>query len=177
MMTVREILDEVIRREGGFVNDPHDTGGPTKFGITQHTLSTWRGRDVSLDEVSSLTYDEAIRIYEKKYVEEPGFLCLPNGLRAAVVDFAVHSGPVTAVKHLQRSLGVTADGIIGPSTLAAIRMSALPRIQSEYAKARLRYLASLVVAQPVKVRFLLGWLNRAMEFLPVVREPVTHEGP
>src|SRR5574343_130972 len=148
-MTTREILDEVIRREGGFVHDPLDPGGPTKFGITQYTLAIWRGRDVTVDDVASLTYDEAIRIYEKKYIEEPGFLQLPNGLRAAVVDFAVHSGPVTAVKQLQKSLGVTADGILGPTTMAAIRMSYLPRVQSEYAKARIRYLASLVSTQPV----------------------------
>jgi lysozyme family protein len=165
-MTMREILDEVIRREGGFVHDRLDPGGPTKFGITQFTLSNWRGHDVSADEVAALTYDEAVRIYEKKYVEEPGFLQLPCPLRPAAVDFAVNSGPVTAIKQLQRSLGVTADGILGPATLAAVRMSDLTRVQTEYAKFRVRYLASLVVAQPVKTRFLLGWLNRAMEFLP-----------
>lgn len=170
-MTTREILDELIRREGGFVNDPLDPGGPTKFGITQYTLAAWRGRDVTPDDVASLTYDEAIRIYEKKYVEDPGFLQLPNGLRTAVVDFAVHSGPVTAVKHLQKSLGVTADGLLGPTTLAAVRMSYLPRVQHEYAKARVRYLATIVATQPAKSRFILGWLNRAMEFFPIVREP------
>jgi len=175
-MTVVEILEEVLIREGGCVNDPHDPGGPTKFGITQHTLTAWRGHPVTPEEVFALTRDEALHIYQKKYVEEPGFMQLPNGLRAAVVDFAVHSGPVTAVKQLQKSLGVTADGILGPTTLAAIRMSYLPRVQDEYAKARVRYLGSLVATQPMKARFLVGWLNRALEFFPTVREPLNTEG-
>lgn len=166
-MTVREILDEVIRREGGFVHDPDDSGGATKFGITQQTLSNWRGYDVTIDEVLSLTYDEAIRIYEKKYVEEPGFLPLPNGLRAAVVDFAVNSGPITAIKQLQKALGCTQDGVLGPRTLAAVQMVPVDRLQAELVKVRVRYLAGIVVSQPVKLKFLCGWLNRALTFFPL----------
>jgi lysozyme family protein len=106
----------------------------------------------------------------KTHVHVPKVDELPIPIRVAVLDFADTFGPVTAVKSLQRSLGVTADGVLGPSTMAAVRMTFLPRVQDEYAKARIRYLTALVVAQPVKTRFLTEWVNRALAFLPIPRE-------
>jgi lysozyme family protein len=38
MLSVRSIAEEIVAREGGYVNDPDDPGGPTKFGVTIHTM-------------------------------------------------------------------------------------------------------------------------------------------
>ena len=59
--TVREIVDDVLRREGEFVQHPADAGGPTKFGITQATLADWRHAPVTASDVSALTIDELMR--------------------------------------------------------------------------------------------------------------------
>ena len=52
---VEQMIDDVIRREGGFVDHPHDRGGPTNFGITQATLSRHLGRPASVADVRRLS--------------------------------------------------------------------------------------------------------------------------
>jgi lysozyme family protein len=165
MPTIDAILDDVIAREAGFVNDPDDSGGPTKFGITLRILAAWRGVDVTADDVAALTHDDAEAIYRKKFVEDPGFLPLPDPLRAAVVDLGVQTGPVTATKILQKALGVQADGVIGPCTLAAVTHADVRRILVRFTKLRVLYLLRIMDAQPRKLKFRDGWLNRAWEFL------------
>lgn len=107
--------------EGGFVNDPQDNGGATNFGITHRTLADWRGVDsVSISDVKLLTKNEALLIYKNNYWNKCRCQDLPDGVDYCVFDFAVNSGPKTAGKYLQRSLGFNkknVDGVIGPYTL------------------------------------------------------------
>ena len=90
-MTDAEIIDRLIRREGGFVDHKDDHGGSTKFGITKRTLSEWRGHDVSRAQVQALTIDEAREIYVRLYVE-PFAVVTDGPLKELLVDTAVHSG-------------------------------------------------------------------------------------
>ncbi len=111
MTPIDTILDEIIRREGGYVNHPDDRGGPTKFGITAQTLGAWRklGRPATAAEVQALTETEAMAIYRQQYITGPGFDAVTHpGLLHLLVDTAVHSGPKRAVQWLQAALGVTA---------------------------------------------------------------------
>ena len=82
-MTSDQILDDVIRREGSYVHDPQDRGGPTKYGITQRTLRAWRGQAVTAEDVRQVTRDEARAIYRRRYVDDPGFARLPDPLPRA----------------------------------------------------------------------------------------------
>jgi len=72
---VESLIDDIIRREGGFVNHPADRGGPTKYGITAKTLGNWRqlGWLATSDEVATLTESEAREIYRHRYILAPGF--------------------------------------------------------------------------------------------------------
>ena len=117
----------VLQHEGGFVQHPSDPGGATKFGITHATLARARGHPVSVDDVRSLTREEAIAIYRRLYWDAVRAEELPPGLDLAVFDLAVHSGPLRAVRMLQAVLGVEADGIVGPVTLAAARRADVPQ--------------------------------------------------
>ena len=69
-MTSEDVITEVIRREGGYVNHPLDRGGPTKYGITLKTLAAWRGRPVTAEDVFALTEAERYKVETIKR-EEP----------------------------------------------------------------------------------------------------------
>ncbi len=69
--SVDAMIDDVIRREGGFVDHPADRGGPTKFGITQAALARYLGRAVTAAEVDALSPDQAKQIYRRDYYQAP----------------------------------------------------------------------------------------------------------
>ena len=166
-MTIDQMLDDVIRREGGYVHDPVDRGGPTKYGITQRTLRAWRGQSVTADDVRRLTTDEARTIYRRRYVDAPGFTTLPDPLRAQVIDNAVTSGPRQAVRDLQRAIGsVAVDGVLGPKTRAALRRRGVAVVHARLIQVRAERIARIVQRRPDQARFLVGWLRRVLAFLP-----------
>ena len=165
MMTIDQMLDDVIRREGGYVHDPVDRGGPTNYGITQRTLRAWRGQMVTAADVRRLTRDEARAIYQRRYVDDPGFARLPDPLRAQVIDDGVLSGPRQAVKDLQRAIGgVTVDGQLGPKTRVALRHQGVSAVHARLIQVRAERLARIVVRRPDQARFLVGWLARITTF-------------
>jgi lysozyme family protein len=165
-MTVDDIIDDIIRREGGFVDHPADRGGPTKYGITQATLAEWRGHPVTIEDVKALTVEEARRIYRALYIEKPGLAALPEPLRGLVVDTAVHSGVKTAVRLLQKALGVPAmDGILGPATMAAVRNTNAAWLYRKMLAERIRYLGEVITARPANAVFAKGWMERVAEFV------------
>lgn len=103
-MNTQSLLDDILRREGGFVDHPSDRGGPTKYGITQAALSDYRGRPVSVDDVRTLSEHEARAIYVERYVSRPGFDRLEHtALMALLVDCAVNHGVTRAAKWLQQA--------------------------------------------------------------------------
>jgi len=165
-MTTDDIINDIIRREGGFVDHPADRGGPTKYGITQSTLAEWRGRPVTKKDVEALTVDEARRIYRSNYIDKPGFAALPEPLRGLVVDTAVHSGVKTAVRLLQKALGGPAmDGILGPVTMAAVRGANYSWLYRKVLAERIRYLGEVITVRPANAVFAKGWMARMAEFV------------
>lgn len=125
---VQAIAKEIVAREGGYVNDPDDRGGATKYGVTIHTMRrlgldlNGDGRVTSAD-VKQLTRAQAEAIFLEHYFTEPRIDELPEPLQATVFDMYVNAGS-HAVKILQRLLGkmgfpVTVDGAIGAKTIAA----------------------------------------------------------
>lgn len=139
-------LDLVFGHEGGYSNRRSDRGGPTKYGITHRTLAAWRGVSaVSASEVKALTRAEAEDIYKAGYWSQCGGSILPSGLDYAVFDFGVNSGPARAVRYLQKVVGVTMDGSIGPMTLAAVRSyeDGLEKLIVDYCAARMKFLRGL----------------------------------
>jgi lysozyme family protein len=165
-MTVDDVIDDIIRREGGFVDNPSDRGGPTKFGITQATLAEWRGSPVTANDVEALTIDEARSIYRSIYIDKPGLAALPEPLRGLVVDTAVQSGVKTAVRLLQTALGsLSVDGILGPVTMAAIQDANNELLYHKMLAERIRYLGEVITVRPANATFAKGWMARVAEFL------------
>jgi lysozyme family protein len=121
-------LADVLKHEGGFSNDPRDPGGATNLGVTQREYDSYRARHGwPLQSVRLIGPGEAAGVYREDYWDVCACDALPSGVDYAVFDFAVNSGTHRAVAHLQQVLGVDADGVIGPHTIAAAE-AALPSV-------------------------------------------------
>lgn len=165
-MNAQSIIDDIIRREGGFVNHPADRGGPTKFGITQDTLTLWRKRLATVDDVRNLAEDEARSIYLKNYITAPHFDQINDpALQALVVDCAVNHGVQATAKWLQGILGVTKDGVIGPVTLAALSKRDGALMYRSLLAQRCRVFGQIITRDPSQAAFAAGWLARLAEFI------------
>mgnify|MGYP000921702281 CR=1 FL=1 len=160
-MTDEDVLGEIMTREGGFVNDPLDKGGATNHGITQAALSAWRGKPVSVEDVKALGVAEARAILRDRYLAKPGIdkLASPE-LRAAVLDWSVNSGPVNAIKGLQRAVDVPEDGVMGPLTVRTANAENGRKVAMLVHCQRLKFLGRLVTNNPTQAKFAAGWLNR-----------------
>jgi lysozyme family protein len=154
-------LAHVFYWEGGFSDHPSDPGGATNFGITQGTLAAWRGKAVSREDVRALTRQEAGAIYRARYWDACRCDDLPAGVDAMVFDAAVNHGPRQAALFLQRALGVSDDGVIGPQTLAAAARLKPGDTICEIAARRMVFYARLNTFPT----FGLGWARRLMSTL------------
>lgn len=126
MKSINGIIEEIISVEGGYVNDPRDRGGETKYGIT---VAVARADGYS-GPMIDLPRDRAFDIYKRRYVVAPGFdkvAAINAEIGAEVVDTGVNMGPAVAGKFLQRALnavnsaGLVVDGQVGPASVAALK--------------------------------------------------------
>src|SRR5689334_2968053 len=152
-------LQRLLAHEGGYSNHPDDPGGPTNFGITIFDYRKYVKADAGAEDVRAMTLDAAKAIYCAKYWDALRCDDLPAGLDYAVFDYGVNSGVSRAAKVLQRLLGVPADGIIGPVTLAAARDCDCQRAVAALCEERLGFLRALRT-WPV---FGKGWGRRVAE--------------
>lgn len=184
METVEEIAAAIVAREGGFVNDPDDPGGATKYGVTLGTmqrlgLDLTRDGRVDVADVKVLTRAQAQDIFIEHYFRKPGLAELPVALQPSVFDMYVNAG-TNAVKILQRlvsRMGFPAkdDGLIGPLTLTAVRAaaeSAPAHLADAYGIARRNYYYALADQRPASRKYARsttgakgGWITRAEQFI------------
>jgi len=184
MQSVRHIAEEIVAREGGFVNDPDDPGGATNFGVTIHTMRAL-GLDLDGDgeigvaDVRRMTRAQAVDIFVRHYFRRPRIDTLPGVLQASVFDMQVNAG-ANAVRILQRLLrgmgqAVAVDGVIGPNTAGAADAAARAapdHIADAYGIARRGYYFRLADARPGLRKFARsraggkgGWIRRAETFI------------
>ena len=184
MPTVADIAKEIVAREGGFVNDPDDPGGATKYGVTIGTMRqlgldvTGDGK-VDLADVKALTRAQAEQIFVEHYFNRPRLAQLPQAVQASVFDMYVNAG-ANAVKILQRlvtrmGFPAAADGVVGPKTVAAATEAAAAapgHLADAYGIARRNYYYALADQRPASRKYARtkaggkgGWITRAEEFI------------
>ena len=184
MPTVRDIATQIVAREGGYVNDPDDPGGATKFGVTIHTMRRL-GLDLSGDgkvgaaDVKLLTRAQATDIFIKHYFEKPGIAMLPEALQASVFDMYVNAGG-NAVKVLQRlfndmGFALKVDGQLGGRTAQAAdeaMQTAPDLVVDAYGIARRNYYFRLADSRKASRKYARsraggkgGWITRAEDFI------------
>jgi lysozyme family protein len=159
-------LQALLKHEGGYVNHPSDPGGMTNLGVTKRVWEEWVGHEVDEKQMRALTPELVAPLYKKKYWDKVCGDELPTGLDLAVFDLAVNSGPGRAAKMLQKVLGVTQDGAIGPQTIAKALNVDSSKLIADYNAERLAFLQAL----PTWGTFGKGWGRRVAE----VTEQATH---
>ena len=149
----------VLAHEGGFVNHPKDPGGMTNLGVTKAAWEAYLNRDVTEAEMRSLTPDTVKPFYKAMYWDKIKGDQLPSGADYAAYDLAVNSGVGRAAKYLQEIAGVTADGVIGPKSLEAIKACDPQELADALCNKRLDFLKRL----PTFETFGKGWSRRVAE--------------
>jgi lysozyme family protein len=179
-MTVTQIINGVLEREKGYVNNPKDRGGPTNWGITEATA---RNAGYAGD-MKDLPRSLAFEILVHKYYVQPKFNTVANlstMLAEALTDAGVLCGQATASKWLQRVLNVlnregklyadiAADGQIGPGTTAAL--TAFLKVRGQEGELVLlrgfnhllgHHFISISETRPTNEEFTYGWLLHRSE--------------
>lgn len=184
MQSVREIAEDIVQREGGYVDDPDDPGGATNFGVTIHTmrrlgLDLDGDGDVDARDVRRLSKAQAVDIFIRHYFHKPLISALPQALQPSVFDMYVNAGS-NAVRILQRLLremgqDVTIDGALGPQSIKATQVafeSAPSEMVDAYGIARRNYYFRLADRRPASRKYARsragtkgGWIRRAEEFI------------
>ncbi|SOH93518.1 Predicted Peptidoglycan domain-containing protein [Monaibacterium marinum] len=185
MDRIDEMIAGIIAREGGFVNDPADPGGPTNLGVTLGTMRSL-GLDmnadgqVTVEDVKVLRPTDAARIFRVEYFDKPGLRRLPDALQAPVFDMYVNAGG-RAILLLQSVLvkfgaEIAVDGAIGPITAATAHRIAervgIDLLVDAYGVERRDWYYDLADRRPSSRRFARrqdggkgGWILRAEEFI------------
>jgi lysozyme family protein len=135
MTAFLDLIDRVLSHEGGYVNDPRDPGGETKWGISKRS---YPGVDIR-----GLTRQDAIAIYERDFWQRVQGDKLPRSFAFQALDAAVNHGIGNAVRWMQRAAGVADDGYIGPATLAAVGRAEPADLVLAFNAERLEFYAKL----------------------------------
>lgn len=156
-MNFNTAFDLLLGHEGGFSDHAADPGGKTNYGITE-AVARQAGYQGDMRE---LPLQLAKDIYLARYWRPIRADDLPPGIRYTVFDAAVNSGPAQATKWLQRALGVEADGVIGPKTLAAAYAQDARALRLRMLAQRLRFMSGL----PNWPAFSRGWARRIADLM------------
>ena len=159
-MANAELMVPFIKKwEGGYVNDPDDSGGCTMAGITIGTYRKYYGSKKTCTDLRFITPKEWLHIFKKGYWDKMKADQIENQSVAQLcVDMCWGSGPITSIKKIQSALGLKADGIVGPITLGALN-SDPERVFYILWNMRKSWLEKIALKGNNK-KFLRGWLNR-----------------
>lgn len=159
-MKFEQAFTKLLGHEGGYSNNPRDTGGETMWGVT---IAVARANGYT-GTMRALPQSVAMAIYKKDYWDAVQADKLPDAVRYAVFDAAVNSGVKQAAKWLQQAVGVNQDGIIGKQTLAAAQAFDGRELAAKMLGARLQFMTNI----PSWPTFGKGWARRIAALLSEV---------
>ena len=152
----KKSFEMMLASEGGYVNHPSDPGGMTNLGVTKRVWEEWTGRESNEAEMRALTPELVETLYKVRFWDACRCDEMPSGIDYLVFDFAVNAGPGRSAKILQAAVGVPADGVIGPVTLAAVKDIPENELVEKFSQAKEDFYRSLNTFET----FGKGWLNR-----------------
>lgn len=179
-------LAAVYVNEGGYVNDPTDRGGPTRYGITEKVARQWGYKGNMRDfpkHCDALTPVCSDIIYKTDYIDKPGFFpfaSMEPAVLDELVDSAVLHGPNKPSRWLQLALNaecgskLKVDGAVGPATVGAYagcRVTKDPlylcvAVLNRMDKAQEAYFDAIIAYRPSQKRFERGWKRARLNNVP-----------
>lgn len=154
------------RRKVGYVNDPDDHGGETKFGVAKNA-----NKDL---DITGLTWAQAKQRYYEKYWVAGGCHLLQPRIAILHFDGCVNHGVDKASKFLQEVVGaVPVDGDVGPGTAKAVSRMNEFDVCRLLCDRREKFYRNIVATNPSQGKFLNGWLRRINEIRDFVRGPLS----
>jgi lysozyme family protein len=153
----------------GYSNKPTDKGGPTMCGITLTTYTTYcnkKGKkEPTIEDLKKISLNEWFDVLKSLFWDKMKADRINNQSIANLCVNSVWGSGLKYIKIIQRVLGVEADGIVGPVTLAAINDHPNQReLFGKLWERRRLYFVNLVVARPSDEANLKGWMNRLYDF-------------
>ena len=178
-MKISNVIDTILKHEGGYTNNPKDTGNynynkelvGTNFGISAKVFEDYTGKPATASDIKNMTEDTARKIYNKNYITPvTKNLGIPEDspIFEQVVDMVVNHGYSNTVPIVQMAVNTKVDGASGKGTRKAIQKALKnpDSLQKELVKNRAGFYNDIVKRDPNQSVFLKGWLNRAYSFLP-----------
>ena len=163
-----KLIPVILKNEGGYVNDPQDPGGATKYGISLRFLKGTgdlsfdldHDGDIDVDDICNLIQENAEKLYLEKFYIPLRLDELKNEkLALQIMDMAINAGIKAAVKLLQVITGTKVDGVIGPKTIASAN-TFLDNIALLYMEKRKWFYLELIQDNPQLAKYQTGWINR-----------------
>ena len=154
-----KVIEVILDHEGGYVDDPDDRGGETKFGISKQSYPYL--------DIPALDVEAAKTIYFEDYWQPERYHEIRDlSLIVKLFDLGINVGRRMAHRLIQRALrsvgrDVIEDGLLGPKTIAAMNAVDVSALLSALKSEAAGYYRSIAASHPKQRKFLKGWLNRA----------------
>lgn len=149
-------VNKTLEKEGGYVNDPNDSGGETKYGISKRAFPN--------EDIKNLTIERAKELYNLHYwrlIE--GDQIKDNLVATLIFDFAVNAGVKTAVILTQKALEATEDGLMGENTLRALNEADKDKFAAIFTNYKIARYVAICDKNPSQKIYFFGWVKRALE--------------
>lgn len=166
MADVNKLAHWILKWEGGFVNDPDDSGGATNKGVT---IKTWKqvgydkdgDGDIDVKDLKLLTVDDVIKVVLKPHYWDrwKADEIVSQSVANICVDWVWASGK-PGITRVQKLLGVKQDGVVGPKTLAALNSRSPLPLFGAIKQERIKFIDEICIKNPKNLKFKKGWLSR-----------------
>lgn len=164
MANSSKLVPFILQWEGGFVNDPDDLGGATNKGITIGTFTEYRRKKglkaPTVEDLKNISDAEWHDVFKSLYWDR----WKADGINSQsvaniIVDWVWASG-VHGIKRPQKLLGVVADGLVGPKTIAAVNAADPKKLFDAIKADRAKFIDEICKARPKNEKYRKGWMNR-----------------
>lgn len=164
MADFKKYAPKLLQLEGGYVNHPDDSAGPTNKGITLATYRDYCGQDKTVKDLLNISYGTWQDIMKDMYWDKCRADEIENqSVAEIVVDWCVNSGMV-GLRKVQEIAGCKPDGIAGPITLSMINSYNPKELHERIWNARRQFYVNIVKRSPTQKVFMNGWMNRLAMF-------------